>query len=180
LWKRQLDLVTGEFTLGAFFKDGVEGSGVEDFDFACSGRVTLREAEDEVGEMSGGGTNQPWWWAPCECVRGIILPGPLIEGEDHGASPDADESTDPARDVARSRRSTALAPELTDTASLAPSSTESASMLIPTRSDGLFSDATVWEDETGPVFLGDALAPDLDRVMRTGPGLGSLRLRLSV
>lgn len=97
MWKWQLDLVTGEFTLGAFFKDGVEGTGVGDFDFACSGRVP--EAEEGVGEKCGGGTDQPWWWAPCECNRGIILPGPLIEGEDHGASPDADESTDPARDV---------------------------------------------------------------------------------
>lgn len=85
--------------------------------------------------MSGGCTDQPWWWRPCECTRGITLPGPLVKGELLGASPDPDESTDPARDVASSRRYTALVPELTEAASLAPSSTKSASMLVPTRSD---------------------------------------------
>jgi hypothetical protein len=47
--------------LGASFRDGVKGSGTDvgDFAFACSGHVALRGLEDEVGEVDGGGTDQP-------------------------------------------------------------------------------------------------------------------------
>jgi hypothetical protein len=68
-------------------------------------------------------------------MSGITMPRPDAGGEVHDASPDADETTDLVRDVARSRRYTALVPELTEAVSLVPSSTESASMLVSTHSD---------------------------------------------
>ena len=100
-------------------------------------------------------------------------------GEVHGASPEVEEMTDPARDEGRSRRYTALAPELTEAISLASSSAESA--LASTCSTLDFLLAPLLEDEVRTLFSPPpALVPDLDRVIRADPRLGYLRLRLRV
>jgi hypothetical protein len=131
-----------------------------------------------MGNASGGGTGRPWWCSkrPCECIRGTTLDD---RGEAHGASPEAEELADPARDEGRSRRHTALVPELTEATSLASSSAEST--LASTCAILDFLLAPLLEDEVRTLSSPPpALPPDLDRVIRVDPRLGYLRLRLRV
>ena len=98
-------------------------------------------------------------------------------GAAHGVSPEAEELTDPAQDEGRSKRYTALAPELTEATSLASSSAEVTLASASSSFDFLL--ALHLEDEVRTLFSPPpALAPDLDRVIRAGPGLGYFRLRL--